>query len=89
MLACDFFHVDGAVTLKRVHVFFVMEIATRYVRILGTTTSPDGSWTIQQARNLLMGLGDRADDLRLVIRDRAGRYTASFDAVSPAQASRS
>lgn len=81
MLACDFLHVDCAVTLKRVYVFFVMEVATRYLLILGTTTNPHGAWTTQQVRNLLMDLGYRADSFRFLVRDRAGQFTASFDAV--------
>jgi transposase InsO family protein len=81
MLACDFFHVDCAVTLQRIYVFFVLEVPNRSVHLLGTTTNPDGRWTTQQIRNLLMDLGDHATQFRFLVRDRAGQFTASFDAV--------
>jgi len=59
----------------------VIEVGSRYVQILGVTDKPDGPWTVQQARNLLMDLGDRSNAFKFLIRDRAGQFTAAFDAV--------
>jgi hypothetical protein len=81
MLATDFFPVDCAVTLQRVYCLFITEAGSRCVHILGITANPDGLWTVQQIRNLLMDLGDCAAGFRFLVRDRAGQFIASFDPV--------
>jgi putative transposase len=81
MLACDFFPVDCVVTLQRICVLFVLEVGSRSVHLLGATSDPDGRWTTQQARTLVMDLGDRITQFRFLVWDRAGQFTASVDAV--------
>ncbi|GIH05204.1 hypothetical protein Rhe02_32710 [Rhizocola hellebori] len=80
ILVGDFFTVD-TVLLKRICVLFFIELATRRVYVAGVTTHPTGAWVAQQARNLLMGLGKRADGLRFLVRDRDAKFTAMFDRV--------
>src|ERR1035437_1647085 len=80
ILACDFFTVD-LLDGTQAHVLAVIEHATRRIRILGVTLYPTGAWTAQQARNLLMDLGEQTQRVKFMIRDRGSSFTAAFDAV--------
>jgi putative transposase len=84
IIAVDFVHVD-TVLLHRIYALIVIEHATRRVHLAGITASPDGAWTTQAARNILMDLGQRAASVKFLIRDRAGQFTSSFDAVITAE----
>ena len=79
IIATDFACVDTAL-LRRFHVLFVIEHATRRVHLAGITTNPTGPWTTQAARNLMMRLGEH-HRFKFLIRDGAGQFTRSFDKV--------
>ena len=80
ILACDFFTAD-LLDGTQAYVLAVIEHATRRIHILGVTLHPTGQWTAQQARNLLMDLGDQVHRVKFMIRDRGSNFTGAFDAV--------
>ena len=49
MLAVDFFHVDCAVTLRRLYVLFVLEVGDRSLHVIGVTGHPDGPWSARSS----------------------------------------
>ena len=70
-MACDFFTVDTT-WLRRLYVLFFIELDTRRVHLAGVTANPNSGWVTQQARNLLVVLGERERRLRFVLHDRDG-----------------
>jgi len=79
ILAVDFLHVD-TVLRKRLYVLVFIEHGTRRMHLGGVTANPTGEWTVQHARNLALGLGERFADIKFLIRDRGSNFTCAFDA---------
>ena len=85
MPACGFFMVDCAATLRRVYVFFVLKASIRHVHVLGVTARPDGAWTVQEARDLLMDLGGAGCGIPVPDPGPCRSVHRGFDAILPAK----
>jgi putative transposase len=78
-LACDFLTVETAF-LQRIYVLFFISLATRRIEYIACSSNPDGRWVAQQARNLVMQLGDE-QPFRFLIHDRDAKFSHAFDEV--------
>jgi transposase InsO family protein len=79
MLACDFITVETAF-LRRIYVLFFISLETRRIEYIACTSNPNGGWVAQQARNLVMQLGDE-QRFRYLVRDRDAKFSHAFDEV--------
>ena len=80
IVACDFFTTE-TVWLRRLYVLFFIELDTRRVHLAGVTANPNGAWVTQQARNLLLVLGERGRRLHYLLRDHDAKFSRAFDDV--------
>jgi putative transposase len=81
LLACDFFHIECAVSLTGLYVFFVIELETRRVHVLGITEHPGAAWVNQLVREFAWNLEEAGCRFTGLIRDRDAKFTDAFDAV--------
>jgi transposase InsO family protein len=79
MLDCDFLTVETAF-LQRIYVLFFIALLTRRIEYIASTSNPDGRWATQQARNLVMQLGDERR-FRFLVHDRDAKFTHAFDEI--------
>jgi putative transposase len=62
-------------------VLFCIELDTRRVHLTGVTANPSGAWVAQQARNLLLVLGEQGRQVRFLVHDRDAKFCRGFDEV--------
>jgi len=79
MLACEFLTVETAF-LQRIYVLFFISLATRRMEYIASSSNPDGRWVTQQARNLILQLGDE-HPFRFLVHDRDTKFTRAFDEI--------
>jgi transposase InsO family protein len=84
IIAVDFFTIDTD-WLERMYVLFFIEVASRRVHLAGCTTHPDAEWVTQQARQVAWTFAERAEPVRILIRDRDRKFAGGFDAVFEGQ----
>lgn len=81
LLATDFFLVDRAATLTRLHVAFAIERDTRRGNLIGITEHPTTTCATQPARDLAGQLKEAGHRSTHLIRDRDAKLADAFDAV--------
>jgi putative transposase len=78
IVACDCFTVD-TIWLQRLYVLFLHRTGHPSDPPGRCDRQPDGAWVAQQARNLLLVLGERGRRVRFLLRDRDAKFCRAFD----------
>jgi putative transposase len=68
----------ATVRLRRFYALFFIQLGTRRVRLAGVTEHPSGTWTTQQARNLMIDSCGRQRPMGFLIHDRDAKFSAAF-----------
>ncbi len=78
--ACDFVTVDTALE-RRFYLLFFIDVVPRRVTLAGITTNPTGTWTSPAARNLFITTAHTFEGCKILVWDRAGQFTDTFDEI--------
>lgn len=66
---------------RRFYLLFFIDFGTRRVTFAGMTVNPTGGWTAQAARNLFITRVAKFEGCKMLVRDRAGQFTDTFDEI--------